>query len=502
MAKRFIAYVMLVAFAGLANAQPSVSFTSSPNANAAHKVVVFQGDNVADEHKALFSAFETAKALNDSSTSHHFDVFGAKHVIVLHSDSTLDTPVALQHLGGQIAAALPKNTAQVYAVDLSGIQSPINNAAAYVAEGAMLRGYQFQAYKSQKHTDFSVEFYTPSAKQAESYFSSQRLPVVNGVYLARDFASEPGNTIYPSTFIERTKAAMKGLDNVKVRVLDRKDLEKYNMGALLGVGKGSIHDPALLIVEYMGGKKGDAPIVLAGKGITFDTGGTSLKPNNNMWQMKSDLSGAAAVAGTMHAIAKQEVAVNVIGVMPLAENMPAEDAIRPGDVLTTMQGTTIEIISTDAEGRLILADAVRYAQNKYKPSMLLNIATLTGSAGRALSDEYAALVTRDWDLSVEMKALGEQSGEHVWPLPLHPNHFKQLKSDIADIKNSGAGNPGASIGAAVVGTFVDEDLPWVHLDIAGVDWLSESTDVAPKGFQGWGVRFMTQLVANEAQKGN
>jgi len=167
-----------------------------------------------------------------------------------------------------------------------------------------------------------------------------------------------------------------------------------------------------------------------------------------------------------------------------------------------MQGTTIEIISTDAEGRLILADAVRYAQNKYKPSMLLNIATLTGSAGRALSDEYAALVTRDWDLSVKMKALGEQSGEHVWPLPLHPNHFKQLKSDIADIKNSGAGNPGASIGAAVVGTFVDEDLPWVHLDIAGVDWLSESTDVAPKGFQGWGVRFMTQLVANEAQKGN
>ncbi|MFC3094155.1 leucyl aminopeptidase [Alteromonas sediminis] len=502
MVTRFIAFAMLVAFTGFASAQPSVSFSASPNEKASHKVVIFQDDIVPDEHKALFTAFETAKALNNGSTSHHYATFGAKHIIALHTDTPLDNPVALQNLGGQIAAALPTDITETYSVDLSGLKSNIQHAAAFIAEGAMLRGYQFQTYKTTKKADFSIEFTTPSAKDDATYFESQRLPVVEGVYMARNFASEPGNTIYPASFIDRAKAALRGLDDVKIRVLDRKDLEKNNMGALLGVGKGSIHDPAMLIVEYSGGKKGEAPIVLAGKGITFDTGGTSLKPNNNMWQMKSDLSGAAAVAGTLHAIAKQGLAINVVGVMPLAENMPAEDAIRPGDVLTTMQGTTIEIISTDAEGRLILADAVRYAQDKYKPSMLLNIATLTGSAARALSDEYAALITRDWDLSVAMKAVGEQSGEHVWPLPLHPNHFKQLKSDIADIKNSGVGNPGASIGAAVIGTFIDEDLPWVHLDIAGVDYLTEATDVAPKGFHGWGVRFMTQLIANEAKKGN
>jgi leucyl aminopeptidase len=250
----------------------------------------------------------------------------------------------------------------------------------------------------------------------------------------------------------------------------------------------------MLVIEYMGGNKGDAPIALAGKGITFDTGGISLKGNTNMWMMKSDLSGAAAVAGTLHAVAQRGEKVNLIGLMPLAENMPAEDAIRPGDVLQTMQGTSIEIISTDAEGRLILADAVYYAQQKYMPKMLLNIATLTGSAARAMSDEYGAVITRDMPLSLEMMEVGKKSGEHVWPLPLHPNHFIQIESDIADIKNSGAGDPGASIAAAVIGTFINEDLPWIHLDIAGVDWLSADADTVPKGSQGWGVRFMDQVV--------
>jgi leucyl aminopeptidase len=210
--------------------------------------------------------------------------------------------------------------------------------------------------------------------------------------------------------------------------------------------------------------------------------------------MKSDMAGAAAVAGTIYAAAMRGENVNLVGLMAMAENMPAADAIRPGDVLSTMQGTTIEIMSTDAEGRLVLADAVYYAQQEYKPKMLVNIATLTGSASRALGDEYAVVITRDWALSQQMMKIGEASGEHVWPLPLHPNHFKQIKSDIADIKNSGAGNPGASIGAAVIGTFVDEDLPWVHLDIASVDWYTEATDTTPKGSSGWGVRFLDQLI--------
>jgi leucyl aminopeptidase len=361
--------------------------------------------------------------------------------------------------------------------------------------GYQLRHYHFDKYKSDKQDSISrLTMVTDNIPANKQLFENDLTHVAKGTHFARDLAWEPGKAIYPQSFVDEVKALFNGVDNVSIDVLSLAEMQRLTMGALLGVGKGSVHEPKLLVVEYRGGIKGGAPIVLAGKGITFDTGGTSIKPNNGMWAMKSDMSGAAAVAGAVYASAMRGEKVNLVGVMPLAENMPGPDAIRPGDVLETMKGTTIEIISTDAEGRLILADAVYYAQQRFQPKMLLNIATLTGSAARALSDEYAALVTRDFAFSTEIMAVGEASGEHVWPLPLHPNHFDQLKSDIADIKNSGVGNPGASIGAAVVGTFVDEDLPWVHLDIAGVDWLDSATDTAPKGAHGWGVRFMDQLV--------
>ena len=367
---------------------------------------------------------------------------------------------------------------------------------AYIAMGAGLRDYHFDRYKKaeSKTEPRTLVIQGGDSNAAAARYNNDLRHVVEGVYLARDMAWEPGKSLYPQVFVNRVEQAFAGVRNVDIDVLKVRDMEKYNMGALLGVGKGSIHDPRLLVVRYNGADKDSAPIALVGKGVTFDTGGISLKPNDNMWAMKADLSGAAAVAGTLLAIAKRGENVNVVGLMPLAENMPSQDAIRPGDVLTTMQGTTIEIISTDAEGRLLLSDAVRYAQDKFEPRMLVNIATLTGSAVRALSDEYAALITRDWALSEKMMEAGRASGEAVWPLPLHPNHFEQLKSEIADIKNSGVGNPGASIGAAVVGTFVDEGLPWVHLDIAGVDWLSEPIPVAPAGSQGWGVRFLDQVV--------
>ena len=214
---------------------------------------------------------------------------------------------------------------------------------------------------------------------------------------------------------------------------------------------------------------------------------------------KSDLSGAAAVGGAVLAAAKRGADIDLVAVMPLAENMPAEDAIRPGDVLTTYNGTTIEVMSTDAEGRLLLADAVAYAQDEFDPELVVNIATLTGSAARALGDEYGAVITRDFDLATRMMEIGEAAGEAVWPLPLHPNHYEQIESEIADIKST-AGSPGASIGAAVVGTFVDEDQPWVHLDIAGVDWRDSATPTAPKGHAGWGVRFLDQLMRDLEQR--
>lgn len=402
----------------------------------------------------------------------------------------------LQDLGGYAVSELPATAKPRAHIAVDGLNTDVENPAAHIAFGAALRDYHFDKYKkaANKTEPRNLVLMGAEPKQQQLAYDRDLRFLAEGVYLARDMSWEPGKSIYPQAFVDRVRPLFKGVSNVKVKVLNLRDMQRLNMGALMGVGQGSVHDPALLIVEYRGAGKNDAPVALVGKGITFDTGGTSLKKNDGMWAMKSDLSGAAAVAGTLLSVAKRGAEVNVVGLMPLAENMPSGDAIRPGDVLQTMQGTTIEIISTDAEGRLILADAVRYAQDTYKPKMLLNIATLTGSAVRALSDEYAALVTRDWELTEQMMDVGRLSGEAVWPLPLHPNHFKQLKSDIADIKNSGVGSPGASIGAAVVGTFVDEDLPWVHLDIAGVDWLKSPTAVVPTGAQGWGVRFMDKLL--------
>lgn len=406
----------------------------------------------------------------------------------------------LQNLGGKIAAKLESTKKNVdFTIHVENIATEVTLPSAHLAYGYHLRDYSFDRYKRKKNEGSSkVLLLTPQAEQAARLYKEDLAYLAQGVHLTRDLATEPGKNMYPQAFVDVIKAKFKGIKNVDIDVLDMRDIKKQNMGALAGVGQGSVNDPRLLVIQYKGAAKSDSPIALVGKGITFDTGGISLKSNTGMWAMKSDLSGAAAVAGTLYATAQRGETINLIGFMPLAENMPSQDAIRPGDVLETMKGVSIEIMSTDAEGRLVLADAVYYAQQKYQPRMLLNIATLTGSAARALSDEYAAVITRDFSLSTQMMNVGERSGEHVWPLPLHQNHFKQIESPIADIKNSGAGNPGASIGAAVVATFIDQDLPWIHLDIAGVDWLESDIDIAPKGSQGWGVRFMDQLVRDEA----
>ncbi|MDC0602697.1 leucyl aminopeptidase family protein, partial [Aliiglaciecola sp.] len=417
-------------------------------------------------------------------------------VMVFGATTSSLTNVELHNLGGKIAKAVGTDLdGDKVVVHADTLKSDLTEISAHLAFGYQLQNYRFDKYQTKRTNNTGeVVFVSTNAQQSQDAYTNDLQYLAGGIYLTRDLASEPGKNIYPQAFVDRVNAQFKGVRDIDIDVLTLRDMKKRNMGALMGVGQGSIHDPRMLVIEYKGADKNEAPIVLAGKGITFDTGGISLKRNSGMWAMKSDLAGAAAVAGTVYAAAKRGEKVNLIGVMPLAENMPAEDAIRPGDVLNTMQGTTIEVISTDAEGRLVLADAVYYAQQEFKPKLLLNIATLTGSAARALSHEYAAVITRDWDLSLQMMKIGDKIGEAVWPLPLHENHFEQIKSDIADIKNSGAGNPGASIGAAVIGTFIDEKQPWVHLDIAGVDWYNSDTDTVPVGSSGWGVRFMDQLV--------
>lgn len=366
---------------------------------------------------------------------------------------------------------------------------------AEVAFGYAIRAYQFNRYQAELTGDrpTAVSFDGVS-DEVSSRFAEDLSYLAKGTYLARDIANTPGNDLYPKAVADMIKAEFRDLDNATVRVLDKGDLQDNNMGALLGVGKGSVHEPNLIVIEYMNGDSDQAPVVLAGKGITFDTGGISIKPNKHMWMMKGDTSGAAAVAGTLLAVASREAKVNVVGLMAMAENMPAEDATRPGDVLKTMRGITVEILSTDAEGRLVLADALHYGQVTYEPSLLVDIATLTGSAMRALGDDYAAIFVRDWSETQRYIDIGERAGEPVWPLPLHPNHYEGLKSEVADIANLGKGNPGASYGAAFLGSFVDEGQPWLHIDMAGVMHTKANSELSPVGMTGWGVAYLDELI--------
>jgi len=276
-------------------------------------------------------------------------------------------------------------------------------------------------------------------------------------------------------------------------VLDEKEIQRMNMGALWGVGKGSARPPRLLIIEYMGGGD-EVPVVLAGKGITFDTGGISIKPNKNMWMMKGDLGGAGVVTGTVLAAAKRGAPINVVALAGLAENMPSSTATRPGDLLTSMAGLTIEISSTDAEGRLVLSDTVHYGQITYKPEVLIDVATLTGSVGRALGDEYAGIFGRHDEIVDRLTDASKAAGEGVWRLPLDDSHFKQIESKYGDIVNGGVGSPGASVGAAFIGSFVDEEQVWAHLDIAGVDYYEKDRPTVPKGYSGWGVRTLDEYL--------
>jgi leucyl aminopeptidase len=277
-------------------------------------------------------------------------------------------------------------------------------------------------------------------------------------------------------------------------------MEKLGMGALLGVGMGSERPPRLMIVNYRGGAPQQPNLAFVGKGVTFDSGGISLKNPKGMWRMKYDMSGAAAVTGTVLALAKRQAPVNAVAVAALVENMPSERAQRPGDVRTSMSGKTIEVINTDAEGRLILSDAVWYTQQEFQPAIMIDLATLTGSIKVALGETYAGVFSRQDELAQQLLGAGKTAGEEVWRMPLHADFREAIKSDIADVKNSvEGGSGGASTGAEFIGSFVEQDTVWAHLDIAGKAWAFKGSSTNPKGAAGWGVRLLNQLVLDYYQ---
>ncbi|UYV38902.1 leucyl aminopeptidase [Rhodobacteraceae bacterium D3-12] len=387
-------------------------------------------------------------------------------------------------------ATLGKALGKAGALVLAG-----NNAkAAEIVTGIALRSYTFETHKTGEATTVGAVEVMASKPDDLKAASEAALAVAEGVHFTRDLVNEPANHLTTTSFAERI-AEMKSL-GLKVEVLEEKDLEKLGMGSLISVGQGSDSPSKVVVAQWLGGKKGDAPLALVGKGVVFDTGGISLKPAGGMEEMTMDMGGAGVVAGTMRALALRKAKANVVGLVGLVENMPSGNATRPGDVVTSMKGDTIEVINTDAEGRLVLADVMWYAQDRFKPAAMVDLATLTGAIIIGLGHDKAGVFANDDDFCKAFMKAADAEGEGAWRMPLDPAYDKQLKSRIADMKNVG-GRPAGSITAAqFLQRFVKDGCPWIHLDIAGVALVKGGTVTAPDGATGWGVMALNRLVAD------
>jgi leucyl aminopeptidase len=402
----------------------------------------------------------------------------------------------LVKLGGVAMGRVPAVAAEATIFAEFGSGALKADQIADLVLGARLRAYSFDRYKTKRENDDErpkqVEVHFACANPAGAEKSWARATAIaDGVVIARDLVNEPANVLYPAEFARRTSAL--GKLGVSVEVLDVAAMKKLGMNALLGVGQGSVHESKVVVMRWNGGKRGVAPVSFIGKGVCFDTGGISIKPAASMEDMKGDMAGAACVVGLMHALAARKAKVNAVGAIGLVENMPDGKAQRPGDIVKTMSGQTIEIINTDAEGRLVLADVLHYVNKRFKPRFMINLATLTGAIIVALGQEYAGMFSNDDKLVERLNKAGEATGERVWRMPLGPEYDKMIDSKFADMKNTGGRWGGSITAAQLLQRFVDKT-PWVHLDIAGTAMGSPQTDINKSWASGWGVRLLERLV--------
>ena len=366
--------------------------------------------------------------------------------------------------------------------------------------GSHLKCYSFDTYRTNLEESETVTLDSVTVYHKNSDILSEQygaiLPIIEGIFTARDLVSEPANILNPETYALRCLELQKlGLE---VTVLGEQDMANLGMYCLLGVGQGSVIDSKLVVMRWKGKKQeSEFPISLVGKGVCFDTGGISLKPPAGMWDMIFDMGGSAAVVGTMVTLANRKANVNVVGIIGLVENMPDGNAQRPGDVVKTANGKTVEVLNTDAEGRLVLADALWYAQNFFKPNVIIDLATLTGAIIAALGYDYAGLFTNDAELQNSLEKAANNTGDKVWTMPLDTSMKKRLKSRIADLANiASSPEAGSSVAACFLEQFINQGVKWAHLDIAGTAWLKEAKPTCPKGATGWGVRILNEYIKN------
>jgi leucyl aminopeptidase len=412
------------------------------------------------------------------------------------SKGAASKPTDFVTLGGLVGGRLKGGSATVIAAN--GKHAFSAHEVADLALGMRMRSYSFEKYRTKKKPEdekkpLSVSILASEAVAARKAQKSNDA-IAEGINIARDLVNEPPNILNPATFAKQA-SQMSSL-GVKITVLDEKAMTKLGMRALLAVGQGSSNESKVVIMQWNGAKSAKTkPVAFVGKGVTFDTGGISIKPAGGMEDMKGDMAGAACVTGLMHALASRKAKVNAIGIIGLVENMPDGKAQRPGDIVTSMSGQTIEIINTDAEGRLVLADILWHAQAAFKPQFMVNLATLTGAILVALGQDHAGLFSNNDNLAMQLFDMGQKTGERVWRMPLDPAYDKIIDSKFADVKNSGGRYAGSITAAQFLQRFVN-DCPWAHLDIAGTGMASNQSEINKSWGSGWGVRLLNQLVAD------
>ncbi|WP_294285246.1 leucyl aminopeptidase [uncultured Sphingomonas sp.] len=398
--------------------------------------------------------------------------------------------------GGALVARLLTSGATELVADLSGADATPQAAARFAAAAAQ-RAWRYDHYRTKLTDKQKVSLTTLTIAGApdgtDAAWAAQDA-VTQGLELTRNLVAAPPNILYPETFVEQVRESVEGL-GLEIIVLGEDEMREHGMGALLGVSQGSVRDARILALKWNGAGEGDPTLALVGKGVTFDTGGISLKPGAGMEDMKWDMGGAGAVAGTMKALAARKAKVNVVGVMGLVENMPDGNAQRPGDVVTSMSGQTIEILNTDAEGRLVLCDAITWTQQTFRPKTIIDLATLTGAMIVSLGNEYGGLFSNDDGLADKLLAAGTATGDKLWRFPLSDTYNKLIDSPIADMKNVGPRGAGSITAAQFIQRFVDEGVHWAHLDIAGMVWSDKAAATYDKGATGYGVKLLDRLVA-------
>ncbi|MEM9678418.1 MAG: leucyl aminopeptidase [Pseudomonadota bacterium] len=495
---------------------PSVSFSSAKTPSDGTLVVLTSAEH---EFGPAAAALDAEGVLTKAMKAAEFKGGLAKSVtlitpsgtdfdriIIVGTGKTAPEEYEWLKIGGATMAALGKAEKAAVLLEMpsaaNGDESrldPVHQAG--FAQGMVLSAYRFDQYKTPKKDEpkkkaAKITLITPDATAVRKHWNAAK-GVADGVMLARDLVNEPANVLNPVEFAKRA-AKLEGL-GCDVEILDEKAMRKLKMEALLGVSRGSRNAPRMAIIQWNGGKKKDKPVAFVGKGVTFDTGGISIKPAGGMEDMKGDMGGAAAVTGLMHALAARKAKVNAIGIIALVENMPDGDAQRPGDIVKSMSGQTIEVLNTDAEGRLVLADALWHCKEKFDPQFMINLATLTGAILVALGNHHAGLFSNNDDLATELSAAGLATKEKVWRMPLGPEYDKMIDSKNADMKNIGGRFAGSITAGQFLQRFVGET-PWAHLDVAGTAMGSPQNEISKTWASGFGVRLLDRLVADNYEK--